>query len=205
MPTGTQPTADLGESTQEVNSVINGFDNKYCSRVLVVKTFTDKTHNYVGNNGRGNGNIVSEAMFKEEFNVRHSGATIFNGDNLSNQGFKQMLLEETWGQCVVPPFGALTEVGSDIKGDDNLNCNGVPSRGGGSGAHTKSNVVGQYDYIGFQLESYVKQLQINYKRVIVKDTDAALDSSIALDVHLYAEVRKQLSFNGNGEYDISYV
>ncbi len=202
--TGTQPAADLGEQDQEVNSVINGFDNKYVSRCLVVKTFTNKAHNYIGNNGKGNGNIVALSMFKDELNVRHKGSNMFNGDALQNQGFKQMLLQETWGACVVPPFGALTQVGSDIQGVNNRNCNGVPHRGGGTGAKLVGNVVGQYDYIGFQIEDYVKQLQFNYKRTCVKDTAATLDSSIALDVHIYAEVRKQLSFQGDS-YVISYV
>ena len=78
------------------------------------------------------------------------------------------------------------------------------TEGGGSGAKLVGNVVGQYDYIGFQIEDYVKQLQFNYKRTCVKDTAATLDSSIALDVHIYAEVRKQLSFQGDS-YVISYV
>lgn len=202
--TGVQPAADLGEQPQEVNAVINGFDNKYVSRVLMVKTYTDKTLNYEGNGSKGNGNIVSLAMFKEELNVRHKGSNMFNGDSLANQGFKQMLLQETWGPCVVPPFGALTQVGSDINATQARNCNGVPSREGASGSKRVGLVVSQYDYIGFQIEDYVKQLQINYKRTCLKDSDASLDNSVAMDVHIYAEVRKQLSFSGDS-YVISYV
>lgn len=202
--TGVQPTADLGEQPQEVNAVINGFDNKYVSRVLMVKTYTDKTLNYDGNNSKGNGNIVSLAMFKEELNVRHKGSNMFNGDSLANQGFKQMLLQETWGACVVPPFAALTQVGSDINATQARNCNGVPLRTGNSGSKRVGHVVSQYDYIGFQIEDYVKQLQINYKRTCLKDSDASLDNSVAMDVHIYAEVRKQLSFSGDS-YVISYV
>lgn len=204
VPQGTQPATDLGEEQQEVNSVINGFDNKYVSRCLVVKTFTDKAHNYSGNNARGNGNLISAAQFKEELNVRHKGSNMFNGDALQNQGFKQMLLQETWGPVTVPPFAAMTQVGSDINSTQARNCNGAPLRSGASGSKRAGNLVGQYDYIGFQIEDYVKQLQINYKRTCVKDNAPTGDNSIALDVHIYAEVRKQLSFQGDS-YVISYV
>jgi len=206
VPTGTQPAADLGEEVQEVNAVINGFDNKYVSRVLMVKSYNDKGLNYTNtNNAKGNGNCVSLAMFKDELNVRHKGSNMFNGDALKNAGFRQMLLQETWGEVCVNPFGALTEIGLDVASTFPLNRNGCPQQPGNvPAAVRKSTLVGQQDYIGFQIEDKVKQLQVNYKRSCVKDTDAGLDNSVAMDVHIYAEVRKQLVFSG-GNYQISYV
>ena len=204
VPTGAQPAAALGEEVQEVNAVINGFDNKYVSRVLMVKSYNDKTLNYATNNALGNGNCVSLAMFKDELNVRHKGSNMFNGDALKNAGFRQMLLQETWGEVCVPPFGALTEVGLDVDSTLPQNVNGVSLTPGNGGARRKNALIGQYDYIGFQVEDQVKQLQVNYKRTCVLDTAASLDNSVALDVHLYAEVRKQLVFSG-GNYQISYV
>ena len=194
VPVGTQPATALGESVQEVNKVITGFDNKYVSRVLMVKTFNDKTFNYATNEVKGDGNLVSLAMFKDELNVRHKGSNMFNGDALANAGFRQMLLQETWGDVVIPPFGALTMVGLDDPIAESRNVSGL-----------QSNLIGQNDYIGFQVEDYVKQLQFNYKRTIVKDDSANLSNSVAMDVHIYGEVRKQLTFTGNGDYDISYV
>ena len=203
VPTGVQPAASLGESVQEVNKVITGFDNKYVSRVLMVKTFNDKTFNYDTNLVKGDGNLVSLAMFKDELNVRHKGSNMFNGDALANAGFRQMLLQETWGDVVIPPFGALTMVGLDDPTNESRNVSGVNKTLGTT--FFQSNFIGQNDYIGFQVEDYVKQLQFNYKRTIVKDDSANLSNSVAMDVQIYGEVRKQLSFTGNGDYDISYV
>lgn len=201
---GPQP-ANAGDLTyqfvQETNKVITGFDNKYVSRVLMVKTYNDKTLNYTGGNGHGSGNLVSLAMFKDELNVRHKGANMFNGDALANSGFRQMLLQETWGDIVIAPFGAITNIGLDAPAGEQRNVSGMPT----TNANFKSKFIGESDYIGFQIEDYVKQLQFNYKRTIVNDNTASLLNSMAMDVHIYAEVRKQLSFTGNGEYDISYV
>ena len=208
VPTGVQPAAALGQSVQEVNKVITGFDNKYVSRILLVKTFNDKTLNYDTTGARanivkGDGNLVSLAMFKDELNVRHKGSNMFNGDALANAGFRQMLLQETWGDVVIPPFGALTMVGLDDPINQARNVSGVNKTL--ATTFFQSSLVGQCDYIGFQVEDYVKQLQFNYKRTIVKDDDASLKNSVAMDVHIYGEVRKQLSFTSNGDYDISYV
>jgi len=200
--TGTQPTATLGQIVQETNKVITGFDNKYVSRVLMAKTYNDKTLNYDGNVCLGAGNLVSLAMFKDELNVRHKGSNMFNGDALANPGFRQMLLQETWGDVTICPFGSLTMIGLDNPIGDATNVSGMPKT---LTNFRQSAFVGQSDYIGFSVEDYVKQLQFNYKRTIVKDDDASLKNSVAMDVHIYAEVRKQLSFSGNGEYDISYV
>lgn len=203
VPTGTQPASDTGELVQEVNKVINGFDNKYLSRVLMVKTYQNKSLNYSTNDALS-GNLVSLAMFKEELNVRSKGMNIFNGDGLSNQGFKQMLLSETWGDVSYTPFGSMTSVGLDQAGVQNANMNGVAPHSGTDGAERKNVNIGAFDYIGFQVEDVVKQLQFNYKRTIVKDAEASLKNSMSMDVHLYGEVKKQISFS-NGSYSVSYL
>lgn len=204
VPTGVQTgLTDTSEAVQEVNKVINGFDNKYLSRLLMVKTYQNKSLNYAGD-GALSGNLVSLSMFKEELNVRSKGMNIFNGDGLSNQGFKQMLLAETWGDISYMPFGALTSVGLDQPGVQNANLNGVAPRSGTDNNERKNVQIGSFDYIGFQVEDVVKQLQFNYKRTIVKDAEASLKNSMAMDVHLYGEVKKQLSFS-NGSYSVSYL
>ena len=203
----------LNTKEQIVNAVINGFDNKYVSRVLVVKTYQDKGFNYNTTNGAlGRGNLVSLAMFKDSLQVRHKGSNIFNGDALSNMGYRQMLLEETFGQITVPPFGAAEHIG-DHKSSvgpvagAGINVSGQLATIVENAVRTESRFIGQYDYIGFQIEDYVKQLQFNYSRECVQDTSTGGGSqknNVAMQIMIYAEVRKQLSF-ANGKYDVSYV
>jgi hypothetical protein len=201
VPVGVQPADATSVIVQETNKVITGFDNKYVSRVLMVKTYNNKSLNYTGGNAHGSGNLVSLAMFKDELNVRHKGANMFNSDALSNSGFRQMLLQETWGDIVICPFGALTNIGLDVVANAS-NVAGMPAT---DSTFAKSKFIGQSDYIGFQVEDYVKQLQFNYKRTVPFDNSAQLLNRCGMDVHIYAEVRKQLTFTGNGDYDISYV
>jgi len=211
----TNAGADNSRVTQNVESVINGFDNKFVSRVLMVKSLTNKNLLKGGDDGSGsvganiafgNGNASSIAQFEEQVQVRHQGANLFNGDGLKNDAWKQMLLQETWGVVTIPPFGALQTVGAENTSLVCQNVNGLKfSFLDQDNANEKlSETQGQYSYIGFQIEDRVKQLQFSYTRTVAKDTATIKYTQEGLDVHLYAEVRKQLVLGQNG-YEVSYV
>ncbi len=215
VPEGFNVGADNSRVTQNVEAVINGFDNKFVSRMLMVKSLNNKDILKGGDDGSGavganvafgNGNAASIAQFEEQIQVRHQGANLFNGDGLKNDAWKQMLLQETWGVMTIPPFGALQTVGAENTSQVCQNVNGLKvSFLDGDNANEKlSQTQGQYSYIGFQIEDRVKQLQFSYTRTIAKDTAAIKYTQLALDVHIYAETRKQLVLGKNG-YEVSYV
>lgn len=217
VPTGVNSGADNSRVTQNVQAVINGFDNKFVSRVLMVKNLTDKdllvggvnvvSGNVETTNAFGNGNAASIAQFEEQIQVRHQGANLFNGDGLKNDAWKQMLLQETWGVMTIPPFGALQSVGAEDAKVVCQNQNGLKQsfRDGDAVNERTSETQGQYSYIGFQIEDRVKQLQFSYSRSVAVDTSPSLKyTQLALDVHIYAETRKQLVLGKNG-YEVSYI
>ncbi len=206
VPEAPQPAGGGGQSelVQSISAVVNGFDNKYVSRVLVVKQPNNKSFDYDTNIDRGNGNIQSRAQFKEKLNVRHKGSNLFNGDGLENVGFRQMLLSETFGDVCVPPFGASTSIGLDPNGGQALHVSGQLQVINVGAAQKKAHRIGQYDYLGFQMEDVVRQLQFSYERTALKTDAVNVDNVMALDVHLYAEVRKSLTFT-SGNYDVSYA
>jgi len=199
---------------QEVSAIVNGFDNKYLSRVLICKNATDlSTLHFPGNQEKliyGRGYASSFSGFKESLQVRSSGANLFTGDGIANTGWQQMLLSETWGVVTIAPFGGVGGVGSNTIGEPtNLhNVNGAPiplSFNTSDAATDLSPVVGQYSYYGFSVEDMVKQLQFTYNRTAVKDTTPGPKyTSQAMDINVYGEVRKQLVL-GKGGYEVKYM
>ena len=190
------------EQVQEVSGVINGFDNKYVSRVLLIKNASDLSKHFGGNVLQDVGAQCSMSQFKEEINIRLQGANLFSGEGLKNDAFKQMLLEETFGPITIPPFGALQSVGLDPEASGSfVNSNGTGLTPDATSARAG---IGDYSYIGFSVENKAKSLQIFYKRTGVKDQDAIPETSLGLDMNIYAEVRKSININ-NGGYVISYV
>lgn len=215
VPDGVNNGADNSRVTQNVSAIINGFDNKFVSRVLMVKSATNKDILVGGDDlsggvsaaiAYGNGNAASIAQFEEQIQVRHQGANLFNGDGLKNDAWKQMLLQETWGVVNTPPFGSLQTVGGENMSLVCQNVNGlkVSHLDGDATNERLSESQGQYSYIGFQIEDRVKQLQFTYTRTVAKDDAAIKYTQMGLDVNIYAETRKQLVLGKNG-YEVSYV
>jgi len=215
VPTGVNAGATDSEVEQKVARVVNGFDNKYLGRVLMVKSFTDKTKMSGTNDGSnpfmlGNGNACSQAQFKEVVQLRVGGANIFPADGLKNDAFKSMLLQETWGVSFCPPFGNVSQCGSDNDASVMLNVNGVLEGFGSTPSNFQQSMqVGQYAYIGFSVEDRVKQLQFTYSRSVVVENGAGDNSQLkrsqnALDIHLYGEISKSLKISNAG-YEISYM
>lgn len=92
VPAGTNAGANDSVVKQEVQAVVNGYDNKYVGRVLVVKSFTNKNAiTYTDENGlvrkAGNGNAGSQSQFDETLQIRVGGVNLFPAD-----GLKMMLL-----------------------------------------------------------------------------------------------------------------
>lgn len=215
VPQGFNTGATNSEVKQEVSRVVNGFDNKYLGRVLMVKSFTDKTKMSVSNQGSnpfmgGNGNACSQAQFNEVVQLRIGGANIFPADGLKNDAFKSMLFQETWGVSLCPPFCNVSQCGSENDFYVPLNINGTLETFGTSATNGMQSLkVGQYAYIGFSVEDRVKQLQFTYSRSVVRENGGANRTLISrsqnvLDIHLYGEISKSLKISNAG-YEISYM
>ncbi len=192
------------ELVQRIKETVNGFDNKYVSRMVMMKTFSNGEKSKIG--GAGNvmkafGDFNSYAQHKEKINFAVNGKSIFVGDGLDTPAKRQMMLHDTWGSCNVVPFGATESVG--IHGAGNSATVGVPVLIGAK----QGERVGAQDFVGVHLESRINQFEVEYERATPKNDDAVqpVDQlGEALDLHMFCEVRKQLVIQ-NGRYVLQYV
>ena len=194
------------ELVQSIKTPISGFDNKYVSRLLMTKAFSDSTKDKVGGAGNENRNFGpfnSYAQHKEKINFALNGKNIFVADGLDTPAKKLMLLNDTYGTCNQVPFGHIECAGADEPKDNIVNKIGVPTQRG----NKKGDRVGTMDFVGCLIESRVNRLELVYERATPKNNDAQqpIDQlGLGLDLHFFAEVRKQLVVE-NGRYMIAYV
>ena len=195
-------TADTLVAEQVTKKKINGFDNKYVSRVVMMKTFTDKGNCITGNAVIGAGDMQSLAQHKEKLQARVNGRNLFSGDGIDHEGFKAKLLAMTFGDVNIAPYQNLESVGLDQLKNNSVHKAGVQ----GLSSNKQNQEVGQANFIGFSIEDVVNDLQFEYRRTNVHDDHSAAvqKSNEALDIHIYAEVRKQIQISGDN-YQINYI
>ena len=201
---------DATRVIQPTTAVINGFDNKVVGRVLMMKHLSNPALGYDSGAIMGYGPYQSRNYHFEKLQVRLNGTNVFPGANgIDHDGYKNMLLWSSWGDVSIAPYGAAAGVGDQIPTVDirtsaagAFNNSGVPPL---TSANLQSDKVGAQDYYGFSLEQRVNQLSVTYERSFFKN-DAAIfpDVNAAVNVHIFAEVRKSLVFRKGG-YDIIYA
>lgn len=198
-------SAALGAGLSTLQSVrqrVNGFDNKICGRLLMVKALTNDAVNQDGTTNKGFGTLISRAMVGEKINFQLNGQQLLAGEGINSPSKIMSHLHDTFGDVNVLTLCNRVSLGTDIDGTIH-HFVGVPADGT---ATTDSTDVGQMSYVGIDMAGRrINQFQIDYERNIVRDTTgAALFESAGLDIHLFMEVQKQLMVTGNS-YVIKYV
>ena len=188
---------------QVVNAVVNGFDNKYVSRILMMKTYQDTDSPFTSNVADGYANYSSLNQLREKTQLRVNGSNLFAGDGLISDSQKAMLLYQSWGDVNIAPFTNRNNIGSTVSANGLINTSGVPPRNT-SGGLKLGDTVGQSDYIGFSVEDKIRQLNFTYSRTIIKNNETQRRNELGLTVLIFAECRKSLQFQGGG-YKISYL
>jgi len=175
---------------QKIDRKINGFDGKLVSRVLISKAFSDKAKNVTGTSINGVGDMGSKVMLLEEVNMSINGKPKLP-QNLGgkNPASKLRMLTETFGNLNIAPFDNLQSVGLDKKDGAAANVTGCrPNKT----ANIHNDIVGNLDFIGFTVADRINDLQLNYSRTNVKDTEDPEIYNEGLDVHIYCEVSRAL-------------
>jgi len=194
-------------SPQTVNAIINGFDNKFVSRVIMMDAYADRSDGFFAAGGSlGYGNYASLNMPNKAIQIRHNGANVFAGDGLQRDSDRAMITAQTWGDVNILPFSNKQNVGAGFSEVQTTNLDGAPFATTDFNATAGINPrVGQQDYLGFQIDSRVNQLAVTYKRDSFKDQSAIEKrSQLAVDCHLYAEVLKNINYSGNS-YNVQYA
>lgn len=194
--------ADTASNTQSTSAVINGFDNKFVGKMVVMKAYNDPNIGYVANVQAGYGAYNSPLYPGEALNIRKNGQFMFPGaDGISNNGMRQHMLWQAWGDMCLMPYAANFGVGRDYFDVASVNTSGVP---GLAASNKQSQLVGQASYYGFSVEDRCSQLQFTFKKTGFKDTQDNNPYNVAADLHIFGECRKQLTMSG-GKYNIVYL
>ena len=189
--------ADATEVKTQSNK-IEGFNNKYVSRVLISKAFSDKSK-YPAT-VLSYGDLGSLAQHKEALAVRVNGMNLFSGDGIDHEGYKTKLLAMTYNTVNLEPYSNLEAVGIDDPNNNSVHDIGTS----GIVANKQNPKVGSANWIGFSIEDRIRDLNFTYKRTNVKDGNTPQKNNEALDIHIYCEVQKQFMKSGM-DYEIRYV
>ena len=195
--------ADTRAVEQTVSKKVDGFNNKNVSRVVIMKARADPANYVNANNVEGYGALSSQAMHKEKLQVTLNNKTLLAGtDGIDNEAYKLFLLSMTFGNVNIAPYDNLECVGSDSPIANSVHLSGIRPPVANKQAHE----VGQSNYIGFSIEDMVEDLQIVYKRTNVKYTNGTVNQPLnaPLNLHIFAEVRKQITINGEN-YQVNYA
>ena len=219
IPAGTISAANTDNTgvVQSVSRTINGFDNKYVHRLVAMKTYSDPS--VAVNSGaagavldanlvQGYGNFISRVQHREKIQFQINGSNLLVGEGLTSPAMRADLHDECWGSLNVAPYGIYQSVGLDTpRTTGNAISRGANLVGTSNvgNAMSSSNHVGADDYIGVRIEERVSDLQLSFERACLNDVSDNLLESTELAIHLYAEVPKQLTLDGQGSYTVSYL
>ena len=179
---------------QAVNVKINGFNNKHVERLLIIKELVDPAPTLNGTVVRGFGRWASPSCFRQQLQYRLNGRNILPRNGIVGNNERLAYLVDTYGDCANYP-------GSNVYG--------LGPVGGGSAAHgimlAANDYIGQLDYMGIYLGDYINDLQINYSREGLNDTDPLRPTTAAIHAHCYGEVAKILVIRSDNTYMVSYA
>lgn len=195
--------ADAGTAKQEVQQKMMGFNDKYVSRIVFAKANANLALDKYGGgaNTNGFGPYASKAGFLERFNLRVNGANLLPGRGLENKNAALQLLSDTYGSFGCAPFDNQLSVGAETQENNTVVYAGVRIIQG----NRQNEKVGQLSYYGMSIEDKVSDLQVDYERTILKDTDVIQSRlSYGIGLHAFAEVRKSLTMEG-GSMMVSYL
>ena len=197
-----------GAGVQNVTRKINGFDNKKVDRLVLMKHLFPISQNYNGNNAIAFGAYSSYVQNLEKINFNLNGKPVFpNSDGLKDSAEKSMLLADTWGRCNILPYGNQSGSGAVLGRTQDITGSaiyGVPTVSGSDANPRLSQKIGAQDYVGLSIADHVQNLELVYERTTVVDTQTPAPQNSALEIRLFAEVRKSLQVS-NGNVMVSYL
>ena len=186
----------------DTSKKLMAFNNKYVSKVVVMKESSAAASILNGTTVIGYGHYASQAQFEEKFNCRLNGKNMFVGAGLDSPAKMTAMCADAWGTYVLTPGDDETSLGVN---DELATMNARRAKGARPIQSNKQNDrVGQSSFIGFHVEDNVKDMQLEYSRTGLSDSTARFRYNSALNLHVFAEVRKQLVMKGD-KFMVSYM
>ena len=181
------PTADQ-QIPQENTYLINGFNNKYVSKVLIVQEPLD-TASYVNpsdsaQNTYGS-SVSSMPQWNTKYQVRVNGNNKFMGNAIELDSARLALLTDLWGDVNLYAGANLVSVkDADVLYNSDISLN-----------------AGVADYTTCPIEEYVNELKVTFGRTALGSN---VDTSQNLFINVFGMVRKTLQVNKDGSFNITY-
>ena len=187
---------------QQTSRKLLGFNDKFLSRVLVIKQNATVAKDVAGNATVGYGTYASPVQYLEKFNVRLNGKNLFVGSGLDTPAKMTMMCADTFGASTMAQGDDRTSIGiqNDIDNAATTRYQGMRTKVG----NKVNPKVGQCGYIGFSIVDQVQDLQLDYERTNVNDTDVRNRYNNPLILHVYGEVRKMMKIDRSG-FRVSYM
>ena len=184
--TSAYATGDVVRVSNNNNSL--GFVGKMVERILVCKQIGDFNQELNGANVLGFSALASsQALLNESMQVRLNGRNVLPGaQGIAGANVVLGQMVDTYGELSINPAAnkyKWAEAGNLL-----------------NAGHES----GQQDWFGIMLGARVQNLQIEIARDTVNDTATKHPSESQLNVNLYGEVHKSITFQ-NGGYRIVYV
>jgi len=187
---------------QQTSRKLLGFNDKFLSRVLVIKQNATVAKDVAGNATVGYGTYASPVQYLEKFNVRLNGKNLFVGSGLDTPAKMTMMCADTFGASTMAQGDDRTSIGiqNDIDNAAATRYQGMRTKVG----NKVNPKVGQCGYIGFSIVDQVQDLQFDYERTNLNDTDVRNRYNNPLILHVYGEVRKMMKIDRSG-FRVSYM
>ena len=214
------------EAVQRSQLRINGFQDKAVSRIMIAKCYESTGIGGPNVNQSGGlagtvyqvkalGGYGSKALYKEKINLRLNGRNVLSGDGLVTPAQQTMMLSDTWGALNMCPFQNCQSVGRDtayapsplnVVGINETSPN-VRSATAGVGTGPQQGFwISNSAWVGIPVQDRVTDMQIDLERTgtFSEGTQSSRGNYLALNVHVFAEISKQMTVSG-GSYRIAYA
>ena len=186
----TRIPANNADATQSNVNRLNGFNNKRMMRFFIQKCPTNKARNVGAANAvKDGGDLISQAFLDENFNIKINGRPKVsrNGAEYPNQRLSYLV--DAYGECN-------SYYGSNRMGAD-------------QGSTITAGVLdgSKNDWYGLYVNDTIKDFELEISRTTKANTKGAnfdVPESDGYDVHVFADIRKQLVVQG-GKYQVLYA
>jgi len=131
-----------------------------------------------------------------------NGKNLFVGSGLDTPAKMTMMCADTFGASTMAQGDDRTSIGiqNDIDNAAATRYQGMRTKVG----NKVNPKVGQCGYIGFSIVDQVQDLQFDYERTNLNDTDVRNRYNNPLILHVYGEVRKMMKIDRSG-FRVSYM
>lgn len=186
----TRIAANNADSVQVNVNRLNGFNNKRMMRFFVQKCPTNKTRNVGAANAvKDGGDLISQALINEKFNVKINGRPKVSRNGAETPSQRLSYLVDAYGEC--NSYYGANRIGAD------------------QGSTITAGVLdgAKNDWYGLYVNDTIKDFELEITRTTKLNTKSAafdVPESDGYDIHVFADIRKQLLVSG-GKYQVVYA